>query len=84
MGEWGTRTLIALMSALLGGSLASGVMYLAVVGSYVSKDEVRQLIAMESPYLRDQKWLTETVRSFDSRLDRMNLKIDEVLTRLPE
>jgi hypothetical protein len=61
----------------MGGSIAAGAMWLTVAQTYVTKAEVRHMIAVESPYVQDQKWLGE-------RLSRLERKVDEVLRRLPK
>lgn len=83
MNQWVLRTVVAVVAALLGGGVVFATLYATTVGAYVTTGEVRQLILLESPYLRDQKWLTEAIRAFDNRLLLQDAKLNTILSRLP-
>ena len=72
------------ISALVGCVVTAGFMYVTVLGNYATKTEVRQIVAVESPYVKDQKWLTEKIRSVDDRLGKLDDKLNLVLDRLPK
>lgn len=70
MDSWGRQ----LLTACIGGLITFGIMYVAVVGKYVSRAEVSRMIQTESPYVRDQRWLA-------SQIEDVNKKLDELLSR---
>ncbi len=63
-----------IVSACLGGFFTFAAMYVTVVGKYVSRAEVSQMIQNESPYVRDEKWIV-------GKLEDVNTKLDELLSR---
>jgi len=67
MGTWGDR----LLSAALGGLMTFVAMYITVVGSYITRADVSQMISKESPYVRDQRWIAEKLTSIEKKLDRL-------------
>lgn len=69
------------LPACIGGLLTFGAMYVAVVGRYVSRTEVSQMIQVESPYIRDAKWIGEKLSGLSSQMDSMNGKLDTLLDR---
>lgn len=74
----------ALLGTLAGGILTFGVMWLSMVGTYAPKDEIRRMIERESPYVQDAKWISESIRTFGTKMDRLSEQMDEVLRRLPD
>ena len=77
MDSWGQRSL----SAALGGLITFGIMYVTVVGRYVDRDEVSQMILTESPYVRDAKWIESELLDLSETLEDVNTKLDTLLTR---
>jgi hypothetical protein len=56
-------------------------MYVAVVGRYVNRVEVSQMIQVESPYIRDAKWIERELSSLSGKMDSVNEKLDTLLSR---
>lgn len=79
-----SKGLIAAMGTLAGGALTFIVMYLTLVGTYAPKEEIRRMIEKESPYVQDAKWISESIRTFGTKMDRLSEQMDEVLRRLPD
>ncbi len=70
-----------LLAACVGGLITFGIMYVAVVGQYVSRTEASQMIAVESPYIRDAKWIEKELSEMSKALHEMGRKIDQLLAR---
>jgi hypothetical protein len=70
-----------MLVACVGGLVTFGAMYVAVVGRYVSRTEVSQMILMESPYVRDAKWIERELSDLSSKMDGMDKKLDALLSR---
>jgi hypothetical protein len=56
-------------------------MYVAVVGRYVDRTQVSQMIRVESPYVRDAKWIEKELSTLSSKMDSMGEKLDTLLDR---
>lgn len=69
------------VAACVGGLITCGVMYVAVVGRYVNRVEVSQMIQVESPYIRDAKWIERELSSLSGKMDSVNEKLDTLLSR---
>lgn len=59
------------IGALVGAVLTFAVMYLAVVGTYVTRADVSRMIEVESPYVQDAKWIREKLGNMDKKLDTL-------------
>ncbi len=62
------------IGALVGVVATLLVMYVVVVGTYVTRADVSRMIEVESPYVQDAKWIKE-------KLDTMDKKLDELLNQ---
>lgn len=67
------------LSACMGGLVTFGIMYVAVVGRYVTRSEVSQMISTESPYVRDAKWIEKEMTSLGDKMDDLGDKMDQLL-----
>ncbi len=76
-GSWGER----MLAACMGGLVTFGAMYAAVVGRYVSRTEVSQMIRVESPYVQDAKWIETVLSDLSNQMDSINEKLDTLLDR---
>lgn len=47
------------------------VMYVTVVGTYVTRADVSRMIEVESPYVQDAKWIKEKLGAMDKKLDTL-------------
>ncbi len=62
--EWIAKTLAGSLVGLL-------IMYVVVVGTYVTRADVSRMIEVESPYVQDAKWIKEKLAAMDKKLDEI-------------
>ena len=67
MSNWGPRMLSGCIGAL--GALA--IMYVAVMGRFVTREEVSSMIQVESPYIQDAKLIAFQLSAINAKLDEL-------------
>lgn len=80
MQGWSDR----IVAAVIGGLVTFAAMYITVVGRYAPRDEISRMIAVESPYVRDAKWIEKELSSLSLKMDSMNKKLDLALGLDPQ
>jgi serine protease inhibitor ecotin len=71
----------ALFPAAIGALLTFAGMYLVVVGTYVTRADVVQMIEQQSPYSRDAKLLAKQIDMLEKKVDEIDAKVDRLLER---
>ena len=67
MKPWGST----LVAALLSGLVTFGVMYVSVMGRYVTRSDVSTMIKVESPYVKDARWIGASLESIEDKIDML-------------
>jgi hypothetical protein len=69
---------------LLAGSLLTGcTLYVTIASQFVTRVQVSEMIAKESPYVPDRKWIEEKFTALGEAVREVDRKVDLLVDGMP-